>query len=105
MSTDRTTRYRRVNRLLGARPKIGGLPADQLFPLLCIIVASLIARKVFGLSWIGAAFVFGWLMGTSWLVTGSRSWRWLSRFADPPQFIRGGARYVPLLPKSKRRSR
>lgn len=86
-----------VNRALGKQPKIGPFPANQLLPLLIVLVLSYIVKQVFALSWINASLFAGWLLGSIWTIGGERHWRFLLKLVRVPYFVRGGICYKPLL--------
>ncbi|MBR8835129.1 MAG: hypothetical protein DSM106950_14120 [Stigonema ocellatum SAG 48.90 = DSM 106950] len=121
MAEERDQEFRPVNQILGSQPSLGPIPADQVFPWTVIAVASyLIVNGVFGglfaddfQKWLWTILIIGWGMATWWILTGGRSWRFLSKFVGVPTWTRGIARYLSLLEanhevknrKTKRRSR
>ena len=121
MSEERDKDFRPVNRILGTQPSLGPLPADQVFPWTIIALASyFVVNGVFGgvfqddfQKWLWTSLIAGWGMGTWWILTGGRSWRFLSKFIGVPTWTRGVARYRSFLEvkhegknrKTKRRNR
>jgi hypothetical protein len=97
--------FRRINQALGKQPKIGPFPAGQVFPLAFILLCSWSLKELLHLSWINAALFGIWLMGTSWILTGTRAWRFFSKFVATPYFVRVAVRYESLLRKQKLESR
>ena len=95
--------FRRVNRALGQQPRIGPFPAGQIIPFCLILLLSYMAKQAFHLSWINTALFAAWMMGTSWIVTGTRAWRFFSKFISPPFFARAFVRYFSLLDESVNR--
>jgi hypothetical protein len=95
-----TREFRRVNRALGKQPKIGPFPAGQLIPFAIILFLSWSAKEVFHLSWLNTGLFAAWLMGTSWILTGTRAWRYFSKFVGTPYLVRGAVRYESLLVES-----
>jgi hypothetical protein len=93
--------FRRINQALGKQPKIGPFPAGQVFPLAFILFLSWAVKALFHLSWVNTAFFGAWLMGTSWILTGTRAWRFFSKFVATPYFIRVAVRYESLLRRQK----
>jgi len=91
--------FRRINQALGKQPKIGPFPAGQVFPLAFILLCSWSLKELLHLSWINAALFGIWLMGTSWILTGTRAWRFFSKFVPTPYFVRLAVRYESLLRK------
>ncbi|MDH6098164.1 hypothetical protein NWP21_04765 [Anabaenopsis sp. FSS-46] len=105
MSEETDREFRPVNQILGAQPSLGPIPADQIFPWLVIILAAyLIVNGVFGgifaddfQRWLWTALIAGWGIATWWILSGGRSWRFLSKFIGVPTWTRGFARYYSLL--------
>ncbi|MGD1913600.1 MAG: hypothetical protein ACFB2X_23000 [Rivularia sp. (in: cyanobacteria)] len=97
--------FRPVNQILGTQPSLGPLPADQIFPWTIIALAAyFIVNGVFGgvfdddfQKWLWTTLIAGWGMGTWWILTGGRSWRFLSKFIGVPTWTRGIARYHSFL--------
>lgn len=92
-----------VNRALGKQPKIGPFPANQIIPLLIVLILSYTVKQVFTLNWINTSLFAGWLLGSVWIITGERPWRFLSKFACVPHFVRGGIHYKPLLDNEEKK--
>lgn len=105
MLPEKESEFRRVNQILGAQPSLGPIPADQIFPWLIIILAAyFIVNGVFGgilandfQRWLWTALVSIWGIATWWILSGGRSWQFLSKFMGVPQWTRGFARYQSLL--------
>ena len=91
--------FRPINQALGKQPKIGPFPAGQVFPLAFILFLSWSVKEVFHLSWLNTALFGTWLMGSSWILTGTRAWRFFSKFVATPYFVRVAVRYESLLMK------
>ena len=105
MSKEREQEFRPVNQILGAQPSLGPIPADQIFPWTIIALSSyFIVNGIFGgffsddfQKWLWTILITGWGMATWWILTGGRSWRFLSKFVAVPTWTRGTARYLSLL--------
>ena len=97
--------FRRINQALGKQPKIGPFPAGQVFPLAFILLCSWSLKELLHLTWINAALFGIWLMGSSWILTGTRAWRFFSKFVATPYFVRVAVRYESLLRKQKLENR
>ncbi len=113
--------FRPVNQILGTQPSLGPIPADQIFPWIIIILLSYFIVNGFlgGLftdawqKWLWTLLIAGWGMATWWILTGGKSWRFLSKFIGVPNWTRGVARYRSFLEfyyekqnrKTKRRHR
>ncbi|MGB7443438.1 MAG: hypothetical protein WA919_20425 [Coleofasciculaceae cyanobacterium] len=84
------SKFRKVNASLDKQPKIGPFPADQFLPWIAIAGISYYLFKIaLGLSWIWTGILAAWGMSTWWILTGSHSWRFLSKFIPVPNWVRG----------------
>lgn len=105
MPKERDEDFRPVNQILGSQPSLGPIPADQVFPWTVIALSSyFIINGIFGgffqddfQKWLWTVLIAGWGMATWWILTGGRSWRFLSKFIGVPTWTRGIARYLSLL--------
>ena len=87
-------RPRKVNQSLDQSPKIFGLPSEQIIPWITIAGGSYYIIKVLcNLSWIWVVVTAGWGISTFWILTGSKSWKFLSKFRRSPNWIRAVVRY------------
>ena len=101
MSQEREPEFRPVNQILGTQPSLGPIPADQIIPWTVIALAAyFIINGIFGSwfpddfqKWLWTALMAGWGVATWWILTGGRSWRFLSKFIAVPSWTRGFARY------------
>lgn len=85
---------RKVNQSLDQHPKLFGLPTDQIIPWTVIAGVSYYVFKVLlQLSWIWVFAVGGWGISTWWILTGSKAWKFLSKFQGTPNWIRACIRY------------
>ncbi|MDP5337518.1 MAG: hypothetical protein NWQ28_02955 [Nodularia sp. (in: cyanobacteria)] len=105
MTQEREPEFRPVNQILGSQPSLGPIPADQIFPWIVIILAAyFVVNGVFGgifaddfQRWLWTVLIAGWGIATWWILSGGRSWRFLSKFVGVPTWTRGFARYQSLL--------
>jgi hypothetical protein len=105
MSQEPDKDFRPVNQILGSQPSLGPLPADQILPWTVIALAAyFIINGIFGglfqdefKKWMWTILIAGWGMATWWILTGGRSWSFLSKFIGVPAWTRGFARYRSLL--------
>jgi hypothetical protein len=113
--------FRPVNQILGTQPSLGPIPANQIIPWTLIgLGAYFIVNGFFGglfrnewQKWLWTFLIAGWGMSTWWILSGGRSWRFLSKFVGVPKWTRGMARYRSFLGfyherknrKTKRQSR
>ncbi|WP_017314409.1 hypothetical protein [Mastigocladopsis repens] len=105
MSVDPDKEFRPVNQILGTKPSLGPIPADQIFPWTIIALLSyLIVNGFFGAffpdqwqKWLWTVLIGGWGIATWWILTGGKSWRFLGKFIGVPTWTRGTARYQSFL--------
>jgi hypothetical protein len=105
MTQDKDRDFRPVNQILGSQPSLGPIPADQILPWTVIALTSyFIINGIFGAffsddfqKWLWVILVTAWGMATWWILTGGRSWRFLSKFIGVPTWTRGFARYRSIL--------
>jgi hypothetical protein len=105
MTPERDKEFRPVNQILGTQPSLGPIPADQIFPWMIIgLVSYFIIHGFLGSlfsggwdKWLWTVLIAGWGMATWWILTGGRSWRFLSKFIGVPTWTRGVARYQSFL--------
>ncbi len=95
--TQEQNRFRTINPMLGAQPQLGPVPAEQVIPWAIILVLSYVVAQAIGLSWIQTGFVAAWGIATWWVLTGKKSWRFLSKFLPTPNWTRGYAPYRRLM--------
>ncbi|MGP1385719.1 MAG: hypothetical protein ACTS2F_19320 [Thainema sp.] len=88
--------FRPVNPILGAQPRLGPIPADQIVPWFCITGLSYLIGRGVGLNWIAIGFLAAWGMSTWWILTGGHSWTFTAKFVPTPTWSRGYARYLRL---------
>jgi hypothetical protein len=93
-----------VNQVLGVQPRLGPLPANQILPWAIFTLASyFICMGYFALGWLPMVMLDGWLICTWWILTGDKSWRFLSRIYPPlPRWERGYPMYQSFLEEDNR---
>ena len=98
--------FRPVNNLLGSRPTIGPIPADLFIPFGTIsLLVGLVSSQLLGLGidWTIALIIWG--CATWWILTGSRPYRFLSKFLPvPKRWSRGHVRYRSIHPQRAHKS-
>jgi len=105
MTQDKDKDFRPVNQILGSQPSLGPIPADQVLPWTLIALAAyFIINGIFGgifpddfQKWLWTVLITIWGMATWWILTGGRSWRFLSKFVGVPTWTRGFARYQSII--------
>lgn len=92
----------KVNQVLGIQPRLGPLPANQILPWsLFTLFSYFVCQGYFALGWLPMVLLDGWLISTWWIVTGERSWRFLSKIYPPvPHWERGCTSYQSFLNNS-----
>jgi hypothetical protein len=101
MPQEKDPEFRPVNQILGSQPSLGPIPADQIIPWAVIALSDyFIINGVFGglfeddfQKWLWIVLMTGWGMATWWILTGGKSWRFLSKLIAVPTWTRGFARY------------
>jgi hypothetical protein len=89
-----TPRFRQVNQVLDAKPRIGPFPADLVFPWTGIALAIfLIANYLCKLDWLWTILLIAWGCATWWILVGSKPHRFLSKFIGVPRWSRGYVRH------------
>lgn len=105
MADDQDNQFRPVNQILGTKPSLGPIPADQIFPwTITALLSYFIVNGFFGAlfpnewqKWLWVVLMTAWGIATWWILTGGRSWRFLSKFVGVPTWTRGTARYKSFL--------
>ncbi len=101
MPQERESEFRPVNQILGSQPSLGPIPADQIIPWTVIALSVYMVMNGFlgGLfpddfqKWLWTGLMTVWGMATWWILTGGKSWRFLSKLIGVPTWTRGFARY------------
>lgn len=85
-------KYIPVNGALNLKPTLGPIPADQVFPWAVIILGNIfVVKSLMGMSWVITILSCGWGIATWWILTGSDSGKFLSKFHPPPFWLYGCA--------------
>jgi hypothetical protein len=92
-NNDPQSAYRPVNAMLGSQPRVGPLPANQLFPWTIISLGLWLVASFISLPLIWTVLLVFWGDVTWWLLTGKTPWRFLSKFIGTPNLTRGGVSY------------
>ncbi|MBE9180215.1 hypothetical protein IQ268_16755 [Oculatella sp. LEGE 06141] len=90
--------FRPVNPNLGLHPNVGPFPADQILPWIAIAGGSYyLFKQLLGFTWLWTGMLAAWGIATWWVLTGSKSWRFLSKFIGTPFWVRGYGRYRQII--------
>ncbi len=101
---DSSSEFRRVNPILDARPRFGPIPADLILPWGAIaVVFYLIFQGMLQLGYLWTILMIAWGCGTWWLLTGSKPYRFLSKFMREPRWCKGYIGYQTLLESQRER--
>ena len=99
------SKFRPVNSTLGKHPSFGPIPADQLLPWTIIVLVSLLMHNLLQLNFIWTFSIAAWGVATWWILTANGSWRILSKFINPPNWVRIRATYKPIVQTKNRINR
>jgi branched-subunit amino acid transport protein len=94
--------FRTVNQILGTRPSLGPIPADQFIPWVGFMILTLVITQVLlpaigvDIGWTWSALMAAWLCSTWYVLTYKRSWTYMGKFINRPQWCLGYQRYQPL---------
>jgi hypothetical protein len=89
-------KFRVVNQSLGTQPKIGPLPAEQMFPWLVITMGCIFGfYYMLNLGWLATLFASLWGCATWWFVSSNKSF--LGKFVGTPRISRGYMSFVSLI--------
>ncbi|MCA1990650.1 MAG: hypothetical protein LDL41_01180 [Coleofasciculus sp. S288] len=104
--SEKESKFRKVNPNLGQQPNIGPFPAEQFIPWLAIAgVSYYLCKVLLQMSWVWTGAIAAWGIATWWVLTGSKPWKFLSKFVRTPYWVRGYGRYRSLVDHSSRRPR
>lgn len=85
----------RVHKALDAEVNIGPIPGSQIWWWAAAMLITIIICKLFNQGWPVGFPLFVWMAGTSWILTGKDSWRFLNRFHKPQRYTFAGLTYKP----------
>lgn len=88
----------RVHKALDAEVNIGPVPGSQIWWWSGAMLITVILCKVLGAGWPVGFPLFVWMAGTSWILTGKQSWKFLNRFYKPKRYVFAQLPYTPLIP-------
>jgi hypothetical protein len=90
-------RFRRVNQILDAKPRLGPFPADLIFPWAGIaLLIFVISNYLFKFDWLWTILLIAWGCGTWWILVGSKPYKFLAKFIGAPRWSRGYVRYLTI---------
>ena len=97
--------FRSVNQNLGARPRLGPVPAELILPWGSIGVITLLVCQLLALNWVWTLVFILSGMAVWWILTGNTPWRFLAKFQVVPRWAKGYVLFVPFSLHSPQRSR
>ena len=87
----------RVHKALDAEVNIGPIPGSQIWWWSGAMLITILICRLFGRGWPLGFPLFVWMAGTSWILTGQQSWKFLNRFHQPKRYTFAQLSYTPLL--------
>lgn len=87
----------RVHKALDAEVNIGPIPGSQIWWWSGAMLLTILICRLFGRGWPLGFPLFVWMAGTSWILTGQQSWKFLNRFHKPKRYAFAHLTYTPLL--------
>lgn len=92
-------KFRKVNHILGASPKIGPFPSELAVPWIFITLGLFfLSYSIFKLPWVTVLLIIAWGDVTWWILIGSKPYKFLSKFILVPRWSRGIYRYQSIKP-------
>lgn len=88
-------KFRSVNQNLGARPRLGPVPAELVLPWGAIGVFTLLVCQLFSLNWVWTLVLILSGLAIWWILTGNTPWRFLAKFQVVPRWAKGYVLFVP----------
>lgn len=79
-----------VQKALNSEVNIGPIPGNQIWWWSGALVITVAICQILGRGWPIGVPLFAWLAGTSWILTGSDSWKYLNRFHKPKRYVFAG---------------
>lgn len=86
-----------IQKALSSEVNIGPIPGSQIWWWAGAMIITIIVCTLFNQGWPIGFPLFAWMAGTSWILTGKESWRFLNRFHKPQRYVFAGLLYVSLL--------
>lgn len=91
--------FRTVNTILGESPRLGPFPADQIFPWIGIILASIfIFHYLLDTGWLATGLIAAWGCATWWVLSSNKDY--FGKFIGVPRISRGYMRFTSLVNQS-----
>lgn len=87
----------RVHKALDAEVNIGPIPGSQIWWWAGAMLITIIVCEILGQGWPVGFPLFIWIAGTSWILTGKDSWKFLNRFHKPKRYVFAQLPYTPLI--------
>jgi len=88
-----------VQKALSSEVNIGPVPGSQIWYWAGAMIVTVLFCKLVNRGWPVGFPIFAWLASTSWVLTGTDSWKFLNRFHKPQRYVFAGLRYIPFLNK------
>ena len=83
--------FRSVNQNLGAKPRLGPIPAELFLPWSTISLGVLLICQFLALNWVWTTVAILGGITTWWVLTGKTPWRFMAKFQSVPRWAKGYA--------------
>jgi hypothetical protein len=91
----------RVHKALDAEVNIGPIPGSQIWWWTGALLITIVVCRIIDRGWPVGFPMFAWMAGTSWILTGKDSWKFMNRFHKPRRYVFAGLTYTPFLSREK----
>ena len=81
--------FRSVTPNLGAKPRLGPVPAEMLLPWSGIGTGLLLFCQLLAVNWVWTTVLILGGISIWWILTGKAPWRFLSKFRPVPRWAKG----------------
>lgn len=81
--------FRTVNQNLGAKPRIGPIPAELFLPWGILSLGTLLVCQLLALNWVWTLVSLLGGLTSWWVLTGKHPWRFLAKFQRVPRWAKG----------------
>lgn len=79
-----------IQKALNSEVNIGPIPGSQIWWWSGAMAITILVCTILNKGWPVGFPLFTWLAGTSWILTGSNSWKFLNRLHKPKRYVFAG---------------
>lgn len=97
MEDRESSKIRTVNQSLGDTPSVGPISGNQLVPWALLLVFAWLVKGFLGLGDLEFAVLAVWLIFSWTVLSGTKPWKYLSKYISVPYWTCGYLSYKPLL--------